>query len=66
MVYAAFSPDVNPNGGCYFSNCKEHPVNPLALDRTVQQKLYEISIELCRRKALSAKEVDMEGGTVVG
>lgn len=53
-MYVTFSPMVQPDGGTFYANCSEEPVNPLALNRSIQDKLYEVSMELCRREAWPA------------
>lgn len=47
VMFVAVSPTVNQDGGTFYANCKSQPVNPLALNREVQEKLYELSVKLC-------------------
>jgi NAD(P)-dependent dehydrogenase (short-subunit alcohol dehydrogenase family) len=45
-VYLASSPDVAQTTGKYFVDCEERPVAPLALDRAVQQRLWQLSEQM--------------------
>jgi len=45
-VYLASSDEVEGVSGKYFSNCKEHRVNKIALDESAAQRLWEISEKL--------------------
>jgi len=48
IMYVAVSQQVNPDGGTFYANCTQHAMNPLAFNRDVQDRLYNISRELCQ------------------
>ncbi|XP_014216438.1 retinol dehydrogenase 12 [Copidosoma floridanum] len=45
IVYAAVSPAVEHKSGLYISNCLESTINPLAADKAVQDRLFELSLK---------------------
>lgn len=45
IVYAAISEEVKDHGGIYISNCKEESVHSLALDKSIQERLFELSLD---------------------
>lgn len=47
-IYLATSPDVKETAGEYFKNCKPTRCNPIADDREIAKRLWEVSEELTR------------------
>jgi NAD(P)-dependent dehydrogenase (short-subunit alcohol dehydrogenase family) len=45
-IYLATSPEVEGVTGKYFADCKETPSNPLANDKALAEKLWQVSLEL--------------------
>ncbi|KYN06931.1 PREDICTED: dehydrogenase/reductase SDR family member on chromosome X-like isoform X2 [Cyphomyrmex costatus] len=45
ITYAAISKDIERKGGIYISNCKEMAVPSLALEKTTQEQLFELSLK---------------------
>ncbi|CAL8133619.1 unnamed protein product [Orchesella dallaii] len=48
IMYVALSQEVNPDGGTFYANCLQKAANPLAFNREVQDRLYNMSRELCQ------------------
>ncbi|XP_016841908.1 dehydrogenase/reductase SDR family member on chromosome X [Nasonia vitripennis] len=45
IVFAAVSPKIEGKSGMYIANCLDSPVNPLANDEALQDRLFEISLK---------------------
>ncbi|XP_063992141.1 retinol dehydrogenase 12 isoform X2 [Diachasmimorpha longicaudata] len=50
IVYAAVNKGLQDRGGVYLRNCLEVAVNPLAEDKSIQEKLMALSLEQTRLK----------------
>lgn len=56
IVYCGTSQEVETDGGEYFMNCKKQAPNPIALDPSVQQKLWSTSQSLVGLKSFVRKD----------
>lgn len=50
IIYAATNDKIKEHGGIYISNCKETKINPIAFDKSVQEKLFQLSLEQVQLK----------------
>ncbi|XP_043668793.1 dehydrogenase/reductase SDR family member on chromosome X-like [Vespula pensylvanica] len=50
IIYAATNDKIKEHGGIYINNCKETKVNPIAFDKSVQEKLFHLSLEQVQLK----------------
>ncbi|ODM92422.1 Dehydrogenase/reductase SDR family member on chromosome X [Orchesella cincta] len=48
IMFVAVSQNVSADGGTFYANCTQQAVNPLAFNRDVQDRLYNISTDLCQ------------------
>jgi NAD(P)-dependent dehydrogenase (short-subunit alcohol dehydrogenase family) len=50
-IHLATAPELERVSGCYFADCREHKSSAISHDRSVQEKLWEISEGLVRASA---------------
>ncbi|XP_076237175.1 retinol dehydrogenase 12 [Calliopsis andreniformis] len=53
IAYAAVNPAIENNGGVYINNCRPSPVNPDALNPSIQDQLIELSLQQVKLNNLS-------------